>query len=171
MSSQHEERCLGSAVTEIISFFPRVPSEVILRPDRKPSFPWVQQSHSSRARSQQHGDPGIRAGCFPFGMSGHLSPPSASLAPGHCPPTMRLLPLGQGPHQGPGAATLCVQLRQVLAWLPGLRYPEQDAHIQALSPPVWDGKAAQCRSQVSFAMNICSFLFFFLVKRKHFCRE
>ena len=60
----------------------------------------------------------------------------------HCPPTLCLLPLGQGAHQGPGAATWCVQLRQVLAWPPGLRCPEWDAHIQALCPPVWDGEAA-----------------------------
>lgn len=87
-SSQHEKRCLGSAVTEITSFFPKAPSEFILRPDRKPSFPWVRQACSGHARSQQHGDPGAGAGCCPFEMLGHLSPLSASLALGQCPPTM-----------------------------------------------------------------------------------
>lgn len=37
----HGERCLGRAVTEITSFFPKVPREIILNPGTNLSIPWA----------------------------------------------------------------------------------------------------------------------------------
>lgn len=37
----HGERCLGRAVTEITSFFPKVPREIILNPGMDLSIPWA----------------------------------------------------------------------------------------------------------------------------------